>query len=73
MKVFLLRHGEVSNPKSVLYGRLPGFYLSKKGKIHIKKTALKLKGDKVQKIYSSPLERAVETAKILISELSLKK
>ena len=26
--VHLIRHGEVSNPSGVLYGRLPGFHLS---------------------------------------------
>src|SRR5215470_4349014 len=29
--VHLLRHGEVSNPRGVLYGRLPGFRLSPEG------------------------------------------
>ena len=29
--VHLLRHGEVHNPEKVLYGRLPGYYLSDLG------------------------------------------
>ncbi|MBX5447563.1 MAG: histidine phosphatase family protein, partial [Acidothermus cellulolyticus] len=29
--VHLLRHGEVFNPRHVLYGRLPGFHLSEAG------------------------------------------
>ena len=29
--VHLLRHGEVENPQGVLYGRLPGYFLSDLG------------------------------------------
>ena len=29
--VHLLRHGEVDNPKGVLYGRLPDYHLSELG------------------------------------------
>src|SRR6266516_1810899 len=36
--VHLLRHGEVSNPSGVLYGRLPGFHLSAEGE-HMAKAA----------------------------------
>ena len=31
--VHLLRHGEVYNPSGVLYGRLPGFTISDRGRI----------------------------------------
>ena len=31
--VHLLRHGEVSNPRGVLYGRLPGYHLSEEGRL----------------------------------------
>src|SRR5215472_10224066 len=31
--VHLLRHGEVSNPNGVLYGRLPGYHLSANGRL----------------------------------------
>ena len=30
--VHLLRHGEVHNPDKILYGRLPGYFLSDLGK-----------------------------------------
>ena len=36
--IHLLRHGEVSNPRGVLYGRLPGFHLSPDGE-HMAKAA----------------------------------
>ena len=32
--VHLLRHGEVHNPEGVLYGRLPGYRLSDRGRRH---------------------------------------
>ncbi len=73
MNVYLFRHGEVENSKKVLYGRLPGFHLSEKGKEHTRKTAQKLKDLGIKRIYSSPLERAVETAEILVEELGLGK
>ena len=29
--VHLVRHGEVYNPKKILYGRMPGYHLSSRG------------------------------------------
>ena len=37
--VHLLRHAEVSNPRGVLYGRLPGFHLSEEGRLMAKSAA----------------------------------
>jgi broad specificity phosphatase PhoE len=37
--VHLIRHGEVSNPHGVLYGRLPGFHLSEDGRLQAKAAA----------------------------------
>ena len=72
MNIYLLRHGEVENPKNVLYGRLPDFHLSEQGRVHIKRTAEEFIGKNIKKIYSSPLERAVETSKIVLEVLGLK-
>jgi broad specificity phosphatase PhoE len=71
MKVYLLRHGEVENPNNIFYGRLPGFHLSEKGRRHVRITAEKLKDKAIKKIYTSPLERAVETARIVQEVLGL--
>lgn len=60
--VHLLRHGEVYNPKGVLYGRLPGYHLSEDGVLMAKAVAKWLAGHDVTALYSSPLERAQETA-----------
>jgi broad specificity phosphatase PhoE len=64
-KIYLVRHGEVFNPKNVCYGRLPRFGLSKNGK----KQAQRLRGffrrENISKIYSSPLLRSRQTALII--------
>jgi len=60
--VHLLRHGEVSNPRGVLYGRLPGFHLSEEGRLQAKAAAGFLAGRDVTVLRSSPMERALETA-----------
>jgi broad specificity phosphatase PhoE len=60
--VHLLRHGEVENPKGVLYGRLPGYHLSELGRKMAERAAESLAGRDVTLVVSSPLERAQETA-----------
>jgi broad specificity phosphatase PhoE len=60
--VHLVRHGEVDNPAGVLYGRLPGFVLSKAGEEMALQARDALKGRDVTVVRSSPLERAVQTA-----------
>lgn len=71
MDVYLFRHGEVENPKKVLYGRLPGFHLSELGREHVRQSAKRLYGKSITKIYSSPLERAQETSEIIAEEIGL--
>ena len=73
MKIFLLRHGEVENPNDVLYGRLPNFHLSEEGRDHVRRTAQQLKTSNIKKVYSSPMERTIETSQILIESLGLDK
>jgi broad specificity phosphatase PhoE len=60
--VHLLRHGEVYNPRGVLYGRLPGYHLSEVGVAMAQRVAQTLKTRDITYIVSSPLERAQETA-----------
>ena len=61
-KVHLLRHGEVYNPEKVLYGRLPGYRLSERGRWQADAVAEALAGGDIAAVLSSPLERALETA-----------
>jgi broad specificity phosphatase PhoE len=60
--VHLLRHGEVHNPEGVLYGRLPDYHLSELGRIMADRAAEALAGRDVALVWSSPMERAQETA-----------
>jgi broad specificity phosphatase PhoE len=69
--VHLLRHGEVDNPRGILYGRLPGFHLSADGRQMAELAAKALAGRDVTRVVSSPLERARETAEPVASEFGL--
>lgn len=60
--IHLVRHGEVENPKGVIYGRLPGYNLSERGMKQAEEAGLHLAGHDVGAIWVSPLERAQETA-----------
>src|SRR5690625_2767542 len=62
--VHLLRHGEVHNPDSILYGRLAGYNLSDLGNEMARMAAddLVARGANVTHVVSSPLERAQQTA-----------
>jgi broad specificity phosphatase PhoE len=61
-RVHLLRHGEVYNPTGVLYGRLPGYHLSDRGRAMAVRIAETVGGRDITHVVSSPLERARETA-----------
>jgi broad specificity phosphatase PhoE len=69
--VHLLRHGEVYNPDHVLYGRLPGFQLSLRGRQQAEIAARYLAARPIGHVVSSPLERARETAEPLVAALGL--
>lgn len=73
MPIFLLiRHGETDyNKKMHIAGRLPGVHLNKKGQQQAQSIAEKLAGLPVKAIYSSPLERTLETAEPLARALNL--
>ncbi|MEX3504149.1 histidine phosphatase family protein [Corynebacterium sp. LK2510] len=61
--VHLVRHGEVFNPKKILYGRMPGYHLSSRGESMAAATARFFEGRDVTYLAASPLERAQETAR----------
>jgi broad specificity phosphatase PhoE len=60
--VHVMRHGEVFNPEKVLYGRLPGYHLSDRGRAQAQAAADWLASKDVVYVVASPLERAQETA-----------
>ncbi|MBG9318815.1 histidine phosphatase family protein [Corynebacterium belfantii] len=69
--VHLVRHGEVHNPERILYGRIPDYHLSSRGRSMAARTAASFSGHDVVALYSSPLERAQETAQPFAETLGL--
>ena len=71
MTVFhLLRHGEPAI-FGRLNGRLPGVGLSENGRAEAATQARRLAGEKIEAIYSSPMQRTRETAEIIAGRLGL--
>lgn len=66
--ISLLRHGEVLNPKKVLYGRLPHFPLSVTGVRQADAAAKVLASTPLTALYSSPMQRAYETAQRILHQ-----
>ncbi len=64
-RVHLVRHGEVDNPRHLVYASLPGFDLSPAGAEQARATARYLGRQPVVAVWSSPLERALRTAEII--------
>lgn len=60
--VHVLRHGEVHNPKGILYGRLPDYHLSDLGWEMAARIAETMRDRDVTHVVASPLDRAQETA-----------
>ena len=60
--VHLVRHGEVENPRGILYGRIEGFGLSERGHRMAELAAASLVGHDIRAVVSSPLQRARESA-----------
>jgi probable phosphoglycerate mutase len=60
--ILLVRHGQTPTTGTVLPGRAPGLHLSERGRAQADAVAERLSGLPVHAIYSSPLERARETA-----------
>lgn len=67
--LLVVRHAEVHNPRNILYGRLPGFGLSEKGRKQAVETARFVSTRPVAAIYTSPLLRARQTADIIAKTL----
>lgn len=66
----MIRHADVENPRQVLYGHLPGFGLSGRGRVQAAELGRSLAGQDLKVIAHSPLERARETAEIIAAQLS---
>jgi broad specificity phosphatase PhoE len=68
-RLYLVRHCDVRNPDGVLYGHLPDVPLSDKGVQQAHALGRYFATTTARQIYSSPLERARQTAEIIASYL----
>ncbi len=72
--IYFVRHGESeANLKGIFAGQRVNSILTKKGREQAKNTAQKIIKEKIKinKVVSSPLKRAKETAQIIADELGL--
>ena len=60
--VLLIRHGQTPTTGQVLPGRTPGLHLAEQGITQAREVAARLDALEIAAIYSSPMERAQETA-----------
>ncbi len=67
---YLARHCDVANPQGVIYGHLPNFPLSEKGREQALAMGRYLVPAGLGAIYTSPLERARETAQLVAGQLA---
>jgi probable phosphoglycerate mutase len=63
--ILLIRHADVHNPDQIVYGRLPRFRLSEDGRAQAEATARALADEPLAAVYTSPMLRARQTAKII--------
>ncbi len=73
-KIFLVRHGDSENNERRIMNSLPEkekFHLAESGREQIKRLADKLKGEKIDAIFSSPLLRTKETSEIIAKKLGI--
>ena len=64
--IIFVRHGEAqNNTKDILSSTISGYPLTLKGIRQVEATASQLKGVKLSGIFSSPVLRAMQTAKII--------
>jgi broad specificity phosphatase PhoE len=65
--IHLIRHGEVNNPRKILYGRLPRFGLTANGRRQAQETGIHLRHRPLAALFSSPLLRARQTASQILA------
>jgi broad specificity phosphatase PhoE len=72
LRILLIRHGMTELIGRVLYGRMPGVHLSAEGQAQVATLARSvLSRYELSEVVSSPMERAVETARAIAEARSL--
>ena len=69
--IYLVRHGRTDFIGKKLCGNLPGIHLNEEGRGQAQKAADYLSAFPIKAIYSSPIERAFETAEIISRKSAL--
>lgn len=69
--IFLIRHGETDYLGKRLAGRLPGIPLNEKGRLQAQQLAAKIGHLPFKHLYSSPIQRTLETAGPLAAKADL--
>ena len=70
-ELFLIRHGHPKQGTGIAYDRVPGPPLSEVGQEEARVAALFLGHMQIQRIYTSPLDRASQTAELIGAQLGL--
>lgn len=70
-RLILVRHGRTNNNKEARFGTLDACPLDEVGRDQAKRVAKRLIEFEINHIYSSPIQRAKETAEIIAAEKSL--
>ena len=63
--LFLIRHGLTAQTGKTLYGRAPGFGLDERGRAQAEELVRRFDGVRLTALYSSPLERCMQTVEPL--------
>jgi len=73
-RLHLVRHGEVFNPRGVLYERIEGFELSERGHEMAAAAAQDLadQGRKIKRLIASPLIRTQQSAQPIAKHLAVR-
>lgn len=66
--VYLVRHGHAASVGPWIAGWTPGIHLDRVGRAQARAAARRLSDIRLNAVYSSPLERACETAQIIAAE-----
>jgi broad specificity phosphatase PhoE len=68
---FLIRHASCSGLGHTLWGRTAGICVNEKGEMQAQRLAERFKNVTLNAIYSSPLDRALQTAEVLARNMKL--
>ncbi len=69
--IYFVRHGKYKNPNDVIPFRQPGYRLSEEGILQMKNAGEYFKDKEIKALFCSPIQRTMESAEIIGSEIGL--